>query len=152
MYILLYGFWLLLNGRFTLEIAIIGLVLDCALAILMKVLFNYSLKKEWRVIKKLPLFIIYGFVLFWEIIKSSLVVCRDILFKKYKLNPTLVTFHTDLKTNMGRYLLANSITLTPGTITVKVENDKITVHCLDEKMLDTSKNSTFQRWIRKLEA
>ena len=38
-----------------------------------------------------------------------------------------------------------------GTITVQVEGDTFTVHCLDKSMLDTSENGTFQRWIRKLE-
>ena len=41
--------------------------------------------------------------------------------------------------------------MTPGTITVQVEGDRFTVHCLDKSMLDTSENATFQRWIRKLE-
>ena len=65
---------------------------------------------------------------------------------------TLVTFRTDLKTEFGRFLLANSITLTPGTITVQVKGDRLTVHCLDKSMLDTSDDGVFQRWIRKLEA
>ena len=67
------------------------------------------------------------------------------------MTPTLVTFQSGLKTDFGRFLLANSITLTPGTITVQVEGDTFTVHCLDKSMLDTSENGTFQRWIRKLE-
>ena len=63
-----------------------------------------------------------------------------------------MTFRTDLKTDYGKFLLANSITLTPGTITVQVEGDRLTVHCLDKSMLDTSPDGTFQRWIRRLEA
>ena len=47
--------------------------------------------------------------------------------------------------------LTTGHTLTPGTITVSVEGDKLTVHCLDKSMLDTSPDGTFQKWIRKME-
>ena len=51
-----------------------------------------------------------------------------------------------------KVLLGNSITLTPGTITVKMDGDRLTVHCLKRSMLDTSPDSVFERWIRRLEA
>ena len=66
--------------------------------------------------------------------------------------PALVRFTTGLKTSFGRFMLANSITLTPGTITVKMDGDRLTVHCLKRSMLDTSPDSVFERWIRRLEA
>ena len=66
--------------------------------------------------------------------------------------PPMVTFRTDIHTEFGRFLLANSITLTPGTITIRVEGNELTVHCLDGAMLDLSENGVFQRWIRRLEA
>ena len=121
MYILLFLFWLLLNGKLTVEVVGLGLV-----------------------IVALP-------VQVWEILNAGLVVGGDILFRRYRLTPTLVTFRADLNTDFGRFLLANSITLTPGTITVQVEGNQLTVHCLDKSMLDTSPDGTFQRWIRKME-
>lgn len=152
MYILLFLFWLLLNGKVTFEVIALGLVITALMAVLEWKLFGYSPKQELSVVRKAPVFCAYIPVLFWEIIKAGIVVGRDILLRRYKLTPTLVSFHTDLKTDFGRFLLANSITLTPGTITVQVEGDKLTVHCLDKSMLDTSPEGTFQRWIRKMEA
>lgn len=152
MYILLFLFWLLLNGKVTFEVIALGLVITALMAVLEWKLFGYSPKQELSVVRKAPVFCAYIPVLFWEIIKAGTVVGRDILLRRYKLNPTLVSFHTDLKTDFGRFLLANSITLTPGTITVQVEGNKLTVHCLDKSMLDTSPEGTFQRWIRKMEA
>lgn len=152
MYILLYCFWLLLNGKITVEICLLGLVITAAMGALEYALFGYQPKTELTLLRKAPLFLIYIFVLVWEIIKANLTVSRRILFPSVKVNPTLVTFRTDLKTDFGRFLLANSITLTPGTITVRVEGDTLTVHCLDKSMLDTSEDGTFQRWIRRLEA
>ncbi len=151
MYILLFLFWLLLNGKLTVEVVGLGLVIVALMAALEWSLFHYGPAQELRVLRKVPVFCAYLPVLVWEILKAGLVVGRDILFRRYRLTPTLVTFRTDLKTDFGRFLLANSITLTPGTITVQVEGNQLTVHCLDKSMLDTSPDGTFQRWIRKME-
>ena len=151
MYLVLFLFWLLLNGKLTLEVILLGLVITVLMAILEWKLFGFGPKQELGVVRRAPVFCAYLPVLLWEIVKAGTVVGRDILFRRYKLTPTLVSFHTDLKTDFGRFLLANSITLTPGTITVSVEGDKLTVHCLDKSMLDTSPDGTFQRWIRKME-
>ena len=151
MYTVLFLFWLLLNGKLTAEVVGLGLVITALMAMLEWKLFGYSVKQELTILRKAPVFCAYLPVLFWEILKAGTVVGRDIVFRRYKLTPTLVSFHTDLKTDFGRFLLANSITLTPGTITVQVEGDKLTVHCLDKSMLDTSPDGTFQRWIRKME-
>lgn len=152
MYILLFCFWLLLNGKITAEILLIGLVVTAAMGFLEFRLFGYGLSSETKVLRKAPVFIAYVFVLLWEILKAGWVVSRIVLFRHYVVNPTLITFRTDLKSDFGRFLLANSITLTPGTITVQVEDDLLTVHCLDKSMLDISKDGVFQRWIRKMEA
>ena len=118
MYIILFLFWLLLNGKVTSEIVLLGLAIVAAMGLLEYRLFGYTPKMELRLIRKAPIFCAYAPVLFWEIIKAALVVARDILLRRYVVTPTLVTFQSGLKTDFGRFLLANSITLTPGTITV----------------------------------
>ena len=152
MYVLLFCFWLLLNGNVTLEIVLLGLAVTALMALLEYTLFGYTPKTEGMLLRKAPVFCAYIPVLLWEILKAGWAVSKVVLFRRYKVTPTLVTFRTDLKTEFGRFLLANSITLTPGTITVQVEGDRLTVHCLDKSMLDTSDDGVVQRWIRKLEA
>ena len=151
MYVLLFCFWLLLNGNVTLEIVLLGLAVTALMALLEYTLFGYTPKTERMLLRKAPVFCAYIPVLMWEILKAGWAVSKVVLFRRYKVTPTLVTFRTDLKTEFGRFLLANSITLTPGTITVQVEGNQLTVHCLDKSMLDTSPDGTFQRWIRKME-
>ena len=112
MYLLLYFFWLILNGRLTWEVALLGLAVVAAVGALAYVLFGYTPRREWRIVKKIPLFML----------------------------------------RFGRFMLANSITLTPGTITVRMDGDRLTVHCLKRSMLDTSPDSVFERWISRLEA
>jgi multicomponent Na+:H+ antiporter subunit E len=53
---------------------------------------------------------------------------------KEKIDPRMVNFKTRLKSDVARVTLANSITLTPGTITVRVEGDVFTVHALSDKV------------------
>lgn len=151
MYLLLFCFWILLNGKVTIEIVLLGFVISAAMVWMEYQLFGYTPKTELRILRKVPILLAYLPVLLWEILKAGYIVSRDILFRRYQLTPALVTFRTGLKTEFGRFLLANSITLTPGTITIRVEGDRLTVHCLDKSMLDPSDDGVFQRWIRKLE-
>ncbi len=152
MYLLLYCFWLILNGKLTEEVLILGLFVVAGVGVLAWVLFGYTPNREWELDRRIPLFMIYIFVLLWEILKANWNMLGVIVSAKSSIEPTLVTYHTGLKTSFGRFLLANSITLTPGTITVRMEGDCLTVHCLKRSMLDTSPDSVFERWIRRLEA
>ena len=71
MYLLLYFFWLILNGRLTWEVALLGLAVVAAVGALAYVLFGYTPRREWRIVKKIPLFMLYVFVLLWEILKAN---------------------------------------------------------------------------------
>lgn len=152
MYLLLFVLWLVLNGKVTLEICLFGLAITAALGLLCFVLFRYTPRKELRLYTKVPLFLAYIAVLLREILKANFTMLAIIFNKKRTVEPALVTFDADLKTEFARYMLANSITLTPGTITVATDGRKFTVHCLDEKMLDGAESSIFVRLLQKLEA
>ncbi len=152
MYLLLLCFWLILNGRLTAEVILLGLLVTAGVGGLAYVLFGYTPRREWRIDRKIPIFVLYVFVLLWEILKANWAMIGFIVNEKRTIAPTLVTFTTGLHTGFGRFILANSITLTPGTITIRMDGDRLTVHCLKRSMLDTSPDSVFERWIRKLEA
>ena len=76
---------------------------------------------------------------------------RLILSEKEEVKPVLVDFQTDRTSETGKVLLANSITLTPGTITVELEDSGYVVHCLDESLAGGIDESVFVELIRKLE-
>ena len=151
MYLLLFLFWLILMGRVTTEIVIFGIGLTVLTGIMMYVLFGYTPKKEIRYLIRVPLFVVYIFVLIREIIIANINVMQVITNKEIKIEPTLVTFRSGLRTGFGRFMLANSITLTPGTISVNVKGDVFTVHCLSTAFLDVSENSPFITYIKRLE-
>lgn len=142
----------MLNGRVTPEVVLIGLGITALMGAGAWVLFDYTPRREWRLVRKIPLFLCYLGVLWWQIMCSAAGIVRIILNTRRAVEPSLVTFTADLRTDAGRFLLATSITLTPGTITVSVEGNRFTVHCLRSDMLDTSPDGLFLRWIRRLEA
>ncbi len=70
----------------------------------------------------------YLFVFIWEMIKANVDVARRVLSPKIPLNPGIIEIKTNLKTNVAKLALANSITLTPGTLTVDIVDDKLYIH------------------------
>lgn len=143
--------WIVFNGQLTLEIALFGV----ALSILMYIFVHKFMGIEqvndglfWKLI--LPA-TAYFFVLLWEIIKANYATAQIILSSKYDNEPVLVEFDVPLRSNLAKIILANSITLTPGTITVELADNHYTVHCLDRSMAVGLDNSVFVKRLCKME-
>ncbi len=152
MYLLLFGLWLILNGAVTAEICLFGAAITAALGVLAYALFGYTPKRELAFLKRLPLFFAYVPVLVWEILRANVTVMRIILSRRRELRQSLVVVETGLKTRFARFVLANSITLTPGTITVRTEGSRFTVHCLSREMSDGIEDGTLCRLLKRMEA
>ncbi len=101
--------------------------------------------------KKLPQIAAYVFVLIWEVLKANVSLFTNFYFKKKLKDPVIVTFETKLKTRLARTLLANSITLTPGTITAGMEGNVFTVHCVDKSLAAGLNDTVFEKRLLKLE-
>ncbi len=93
----------------------------------------------------------YLLLLLAEIIKANYSVICLILSPKYEIEPKLVKFRVDLKSDTLRAVLADSITLTPGTITVTLEGDEYLVHCLDKDLAEGMSDSEFVRKLKEFE-
>ena len=94
----------------------------------------------------------YILTLIWEILKANITVFRMIYSAEYELEPAVVHFRTNLHSTLARVLLANSITLTPVTITVSLTDNEYTVHCLDKELAEGISSSVFVKLLTKLEA
>ena len=151
MYIFFFLIWIIFNGQLTLEIAIFGIIIAAALYGFICKFLGYDPKRELLYARMSGLIIKYFFVLLWEILKANLQVIGMIGSSRYDIEPAIVTFHTDLKTESARVLLANSITLTPGTITVSLDGDEYVVHCLDKSLAVGLDESVFVQMLRKME-
>jgi len=130
--------YLLLAG-FTVDEVILGSIVS---AVLTLILVNYvNLKIDWLFpIKLLKFLFIYLPVFIWKLILANLDVARRVLSPRIPLNPGIVKMKTDLKGDFGKLTLANSITLTPGTLSIDVEDDYVFVHTIDVKGKTESEN------------
>ena len=150
MFILLFICWLVFNQRVTVEIVLFGLVICTVLFAFMCRFMDYSLKKDLFIMKRLPGITLYVLGLIWEVIKANFTLLGLVMLKR-KHSPVIIEFTTKLRSRTARAFLANSITLTPGTITVSVEGDKFRVHCFDKSLAADVGDSVFERRLLKLE-
>lgn len=151
MFFVFFFFWLLLNGQFTLEIAMVGVVLSALLYAFVVKFMDYSPKKEWALFCRVPKIIFYIFYLIKEIFKSAFQTIHYIWSPSEEVEPRLVSFKTKLKTKAGKVVLANSITMTPGTITVAISKDKLLVHALDSSFAVDLEGSEMEKHIKSIE-
>ena len=150
MLLLFFLVWVVFNGRLTLEIALFGVAVAGAVFAFICRFMDYSLEKELRFYRRMPAFFQYLYHLIKEIILANLGVCRMILTRKEQMEPVIVHVHAKLKSETARVILANSITLTPGTITVSLTDDNLVVHCLDKSLAEGMEDSIFVRLLQKM--
>lgn len=151
MYVIFFLIWIIFNGQFTLEIAAFGLVIAGVLYWFICKFMDYRPRNDLVLCKRFFLIIHYIFVLVKEILKANIAVFKMVYSAKYQLEPAVVHFTTTLNSTFARVLLANSITLTPGTITVSLNDDEYVVHCLDKELAHGIDNSIFVKLLERIE-
>lgn len=150
-FIILLAFWIILNSSITLEIVLFGILICILTEFFIYKNFKLSIKSELKFIKKLPLIIKYLIILVVEVYKANIDIIKLVLSKEPELKPALMYFTTDLKSKAARVALANSITLTPGTITVTMNDNELLIHAIHVKNLDGIDESIFVEKLRELE-
>ena len=132
MLIVLYLCWIIFNGNITLEIALVGVFVTGLIYAFMCKFLNWSLKREFLIFRFAVFGLQYICILIIEIIKATAATIGMAFNSKEEICPVVVSFDVNLEAEVFRVLLANSITMTPGTITVSLEGGHYTVHALDE--------------------
>ncbi len=132
-------FWLLLNGSLAVDAVIVGVLVSAAVSILFYPGLSFFTELRWSPAALLAGFGFYGFF-FRELTLSNLQMAKIVLSPSLPIKPAIVKVRTRLKSRMGRLMLANSITLTPGTMTVDMDGEWLYVHCvrLDDPDIDTA--------------
>ena len=151
MFILLLIFWIILNGKITLEILLLGTVFSVAIFWFMCSFLEYSPKYEICVAKNIIWILTYFVVLIIEIFKSAIAVYKRVYSRKIEIQPQMIFFDVDIESEFLRFVLANSITLTPGTITVDVDEKQFCVHALDYTLAEGIENSVFIKILKIME-
>jgi len=132
-FFIMMGFWILLSGKFDLFHLTLGVISSALVSFLSADLLMYEQGKN-RLSTGLR-FLMYLPWLLYQIVLSTLHVTFLALHPKMKdqIDPTIVTFKTKLTSNIAKVALANSITLTPGTITIRIEDEIFYVHAISRK-------------------
>ncbi len=150
MLLFFFTLWIILNGRVTPEIILLGILTASAVFLFARSAFGYSLSAERLLFVNLPLAILYFLNLIREIILSAFHVAGIILNPGRHPDPVIIEFDSGLSGSLRNVILANSITLTPGTYTVGLEGDHFTVHCLVPEYADGMGDSSFIRLLKRL--
>jgi multicomponent Na+:H+ antiporter subunit E len=147
--VVLFCFWLLLSGHYTGLLIAAGVASSAAVAAL-----------AWRMriadAEGHPIHLIGRAVFYWpwlavEIVKSALRVARLIVDPRLTISPTLVRVRASQKSALGVSIYANSITLTPGTISVDVSGHDIIVHAIERAGADSLQEGEMDRRVTVFE-
>ena len=147
LFIILFGFWLLMSGYYTPLILSLG-VISCLLCVYLTVKGKF-LDDETLPIYFFPRLIQYTLWLIKEILKSNIQTAKVIIMKSEE--PELFSVKATQKTNEGKVTYANSITLTPGTVTTQIKNDVFEVHALTKDFGDDVRSSEMDKMVTWLE-
>ena len=129
--LVLFATWLLLSGYFVPLILGFG-VLSCVLVVLIARRMDL-IDHEGHPIHLGIRGFTYWFWLAWEIVKANLDVAKRIVDPQLPISPTLVRVKTSQKSELGQVIYANSITLTPGTVSLRIGFDEILVHAISRE-------------------
>ncbi len=151
MFLIFLALWIIFNGKLTLEIFLFGVAIAAVMYGFICKFMDYSIHKDIVLCKKAFVILKYTAILILEIIKANVSAMKLLFSEKNAIEPVLVQFRTNLKSKAARVCLANSITLTPGTITVSLEDDVFQVHCLDRTLAEGLAESVFVKELEKLE-
>lgn len=131
----LLGFWLLLNGSLAEDVLVVGLIAALVITLLFR--NGLSVVSEFRLTPQSLLTApVYVAFFLKELVKSNLRLAGIVLSPALPLKPGIVKVRTRLKSRMGRLLLANSITLTPGTLTVEMDGEWLYIHWVTVESAD----------------
>lgn len=147
---ILLAFWLVLSGHYTTFLLSMGVLSSvCAIYVVrrMDVVDDEAVPLQLR-----PSLIAYWLWLAAEILKSSWAVARVILSRRPALAQQFIFVPTSQRTEMGKVIFANSITLTPGTVTVVTRESGFIVHALTEAAADVDALSDMDRRVAAVEA
>ena len=147
-----FGLWLLLSGYFDVPLLLIFGALSCALAVFVAWRTEVIDPEEKPLRLRLNAHILtYWPWLLWQVVLANLDVAKRILDPKLPISPTMVTLKPTQRSDLGRVIYANSITLTPGTVSTDLSGDTLEVHALTREGVDALLAGDMDRRVTQLD-
>lgn len=152
-FLILLGLWLVLSGKYDWLHISFG-VFSAFLVTVLQLRINRYLYYQKKIANEHSLswsrMILYVPWLIWQIIVASLQVAYVVLHPRMPINPSLLKFKTKLPNIAARVILGNSITLTPGTLTINIDDDEFLVHALTDASQSGIVDGSLPKQVAKL--
>ena len=150
MFVLFFLLWLLMTGELSVHACLWGAVVSAAMTWFCWKFLDYRMAlprpgRLWGWLRYLA-------YLLAEMLKAGFVVMRLVYTRGRNMRPLLVWYDTPLEEDRARVILANSITLTAGTITVTAADGRFCVHALDASLAEGIEDCAFQQRLEQMEA
>jgi len=148
--LIMFAFWIFLSGKFSFILLLSGVISSLLVSYMSNDLLigNGDIKlgfiRTIRFIRFLPW-------LLWQIVLANIDLALRTLHPKMPINPILINIKNNLKSDLGMVILANSITLTPGTVTIDVNENKFLIHVISEKAAQSLISGEMQARVKKIE-
>ena len=144
--------WLVFAARFSVEVMVLGVIISAAIYWFARVHMGYKRSASLKILlRKMLLGARYVFVLVWEAFKANIAVLKIVFSRKIDVEQQIIYFRSDLKSDVAQTVLANSITLAPGSVTIALKDGLYYVHFLDAEFSEDIENSVFIRELRNIE-
>lgn len=150
-FVILFAFWLLLSGRYQAKYIIIGAIAAALVTFLTNDLFYAVLQRGERlgvkprqVLQQIWRFLLYIPWLLIQIVLANVQVAYLVLHPRMPIEPGLLLFRTKMRKGIAQVTLANSITLTPGTITASLDEGNYIIHNLKPPLASSLVEGTLQ--------
>ena len=150
LFLFLFLLWILLSGKVTVEIVLVGAAVSAALTFFTPRIIPGFPRYQIQLVKRIPSILGYLIYLLGQVFLSSFSVIRLILCPGNG-RPKLVWFALPVKGPMAQLTLANSITLTPGTVTVSLGKNVICVYALRGELAENLEDCGFVKKLQRLE-
>ncbi len=152
-FLILFGTWMVFSGLFDAFHLTLGII-SCLIVTLISSSFFFEnreagIGQRLQQILRIPGYLIW---LLYQIALSNLHILKLALTPGdlKGVDPSLVRVKTKLKTDFGKYALANSITLTPGTITIELDDDELLIHSISEQTKSGVLDNTMEKKVSKV--
>jgi multicomponent Na+:H+ antiporter subunit E len=135
LWLTLFIIWLVANGSLATHTIVTGITLSALIALAFATFSRVYSVVRWSP-TVIAYYLMYLAVFLYELIKANLNVVRLVYTRRLNIKPAIVEIKTELKSPMGRLALANTITLTPGTLVVDIKDDSLFIHWINISTTD----------------
>ncbi len=149
--LIMFCFWVLLSGYFDAFHFVTGALSSLLVAWLSYDLLAGRKPPIAREVMRVLRFIRYLPWLLWEVFKANIDLVYRTLHPRMPINPSIITFENNFSEDMGTTTLANSITLTPGTVTVDANEEVFVVHAISDEAAESLLEGAMSRQVKKIE-